>query len=39
MTDNELLMAISEIVDKKIEASVQPLQNDITNMKDELCTS
>ena len=38
MTDNELLLAISEIVDKKIKARVQPLQNDITSMKDELRT-
>jgi len=38
MTDNELLLAISEIVCKKIKASVQPLQNDITSMKDELRT-
>jgi len=29
MTDNELLMAISEIVDKKINAAVQPIKNDM----------
>jgi len=29
MTDNELLLAISEIMDKKIKASIQPIKNDM----------
>jgi len=32
MTDNELLLSISEIMDKKIE----PLKKDMQSMKDEL---
>jgi len=36
MTDNELLMAISEIVDKKINAAVQPIKNDMRAIKVDL---
>lgn len=35
MTDNELLLAISEIVEKKIRAEVEPLKSDIQQIKDE----
>ncbi|MBD5136549.1 MAG: hypothetical protein HDT39_11410 [Lachnospiraceae bacterium] len=35
MTDNELLLAISEIVEKKIRAEVEPLKSDIQQIKNE----
>lgn len=33
MTDNELLLAISDLLDKKLDAKLQPLQDDITSIK------
>lgn len=33
ITDNELLFAISDIFDKKLNSALQPLQDDITNIK------
>ena len=35
MTDNELLLAISEIVEKKVKAEIAPLKADIQQIKDE----
>ncbi|MEH2951791.1 hypothetical protein VV089_02175 [Candidatus Merdisoma sp. JLR.KK011] len=35
MSDNELLLAISEIIEKKIKAEVEPLKLDIQQIKDE----
>ncbi|MCI8894498.1 MAG: hypothetical protein HFI42_14885 [Lachnospiraceae bacterium] len=35
MTDNELLLAISEIVEKKIKAEIEPLKADIQQIKNE----
>lgn len=35
MTDNELLLAISDIMDKKLDARLKPLENDIQSIKDE----
>ena len=35
MTDNELLLAISDIMDKKLEARLQPLENEIESIKYE----
>ena len=29
MTDNELLLAIADIMDKKLDAKIQPLENEI----------
>ena len=36
MTDNELLLAISDIVEKKIKAEVEPLKIDMKSMKDDM---
>lgn len=33
MTDNELLLAISGMLDKKLEAELRPIKNDITSIK------
>ena len=35
MTDNELLLAISDIMNKKLDARIQPLENDIKSIKEE----
>lgn len=35
MTDNELLLAISDIMDKKLEARLKPLENEIESIKYE----
>ena len=35
MTDNELLLAISDIMDKKLDARIKPLENEIKSIKDE----
>lgn len=35
MTDNELLLAISEIVEKRIKTETEPLKTDIQQIKDE----
>ena len=36
MTDNELLLAISEMMDTKLKSELQPLKNDIQNVKSEV---
>lgn len=36
MTDNELLLAISEMMDKKLKSELQPLKNDMQSVKDEV---
>lgn len=43
MTDNELLLALSDMIDKKLVAILQPLQkgitdikSDVTNMQDDI---
>ena len=36
MTDNELLLAISEMIDVKLKSELQPLKNDLQTLKDEV---
>lgn len=36
MTDNELLLALSEMMDKKLDAKLEPLKVDIQEMKNEI---
>ena len=36
MTDNELLLAISEMMDSKLKSELQPLKNDIQSIKNEV---
>lgn len=33
MTDNELLLALSDLIDKKLDAKLQPIKDDIRNIK------
>ena len=33
MTDNELLLAISEMLDKKLDSELKPIKNDIQHIK------
>lgn len=33
MTDNELLLAMSELLDKKLDLKLQPIKDDITGIK------
>ncbi|MBC5688185.1 hypothetical protein H8S37_04455 [Mediterraneibacter sp. NSJ-55] len=33
MTDNELLLAISDMLDKKLNSELAPIRNDITSIK------
>jgi hypothetical protein len=35
MTDNELLLAISDMMDKKLDARLAPMENDIKSIKLE----
>ncbi len=35
MTDNELLLAISNMMDTKLDARLKPMENDIKSIKDE----
>lgn len=35
MSDNELLLALSDMIDKKLDAKLQPLKDDIKTIKDE----
>ena len=35
MTDNELLLAISDIMEKKLDARIKPLEDDIKSIKAE----
>lgn len=36
MTDNELLLAISNMLDKKLHSELQPVKNDIDSMKNDI---
>lgn len=36
MTDNELLLAISEMIDVKLKSEFHPLKNDLQTVKDEV---
>lgn len=36
MTDHELLLAISEMMDTKLKSEIQPLKNEIQAVKDEV---
>ena len=36
MTDNELLLAISDMMDSKLKSELQPLKNDIQSIKNEV---
>lgn len=36
MTDNELLLAISKMMDNKLKSEIQPLKNDLRAVKDEV---
>lgn len=35
MTDNELLLAMSEMIDKKLKAELQPIKEDIKAIREE----
>lgn len=36
MTDNELLLAISDMLDNKLKSELQPLKNELQNVKDDV---
>ncbi len=36
MTNNELLLAISDMMDTKLRAELQPLRNEMKDFKDEM---
>ena len=36
MTENELLLAISDMMDTKLKSELQPLKNDLQTVKDEV---
>lgn len=36
MSDNELLLAISEMLDIKLKSELQPLKNDLQSIKNEV---
>lgn len=36
MTDNELLLAISDMMGTKLKSELQPLKNDLKSIKDEV---
>lgn len=36
MTDNEMLLAISEMMDTKLKSELQPLKNELQSVKDEI---
>ena len=36
MSDNELLLAISEMMDTKLKSELQPLKNDLQSIKNEV---
>lgn len=36
MTDNELLLAISEMMDTKLKSELQPLKNNLQSVKEEV---
>lgn len=35
MTDNELLLAISDIIEKKLDARIGPLEDEMKSLKNE----
>ena len=35
MTDHELLLAMSDLIDKKLDAKLEPIKDDIKSIKDE----
>ena len=36
MTDNELLLAMSEMMDTKLKAELQPMKDDLQSVKEEV---
>lgn len=36
MTDNELLLAISEMMDRKLKAEIQPIKNEMQDVRNEI---
>lgn len=36
MTDNELLLAMSEMIDKKLDSELKPIKNDLASVKPTL---
>lgn len=38
MTDNELLLAISDIMDKKLDARIRPLEHEIASLRQQMET-
>lgn len=36
MSDNELLLALSDMLDKKLSAQLEPMKKDITDIKNEI---
>ena len=36
MTDNELLLAISDIMDKKLKTELEPIKQDIVNIQNDI---
>lgn len=36
MTDNELLLAISEMLDKKLDSELKPIKNDIHSIQNDI---
>lgn len=36
MTDNELLLALSDMLDKKLDARIKPLENQLTRIEVDL---
>ena len=36
MTDNELLLAMSEMMDTKLKAELQPMKEDLRSLKEEV---
>jgi chromosome segregation ATPase len=36
MSDNELLVALSDMIDKKLSAQLKPIKNDIAGVKNEV---
>ena len=36
MTDNELLLSIAEIMDKKLDSKLTPIENDIREVKSDI---
>lgn len=36
MTDNELLLAISQMMDTKLKSELQPLKNELQSVKEEV---